>query len=244
MFQAGFLFTLVFLSLQALSQQRGFKPGLGKALIMFEAPEKIVRVNGELWKKDSLVDLAPGRYTVQAWAPKRRLYTDTLWVKENKVTICAKRLKYTKEYKSYKLNKLNVFILRSIPISATLAYSAFAYIEYQKKAQAIEPLLQDALAEKELYEQSVSINKMYEHLNNYNVAKGEYENQLNATNNYAKKAVLISSAGLVCSAGLYWLSKSLEQPKYTEIPLLSLNYLNMETDFKNTYALSVHLNIK
>lgn len=227
---------------------QNFEPGKGKALIYFYSKTKvIVRLDTMLLQQVTTpISLKEGKYVVRAWAPTKKLFIDTIQIRENKTTIVSKRLESSKEYKEYERQLATYRTQKNcskfIPFPLTLGYSGFVLWKYNQNKKNMNASFEKAQEAKVGYENSISILDINTYKETYNTEQSNYEEYRTNNNRLSKTATIIIPVALIGSTALYLLSKKLVKPTYTEVPLLSFNSLNISRE-NSTTSLGVVLNI-
>lgn len=240
------LHLLLLLSTGSFAQS--FEPSSGLAIIFFEADTKIiVKLDSTTIEqtKDPIL-LKEGKYVVKAWAPHKKLFVDTIIVKENKTSICVNHLRSTDEYihyknqlRSYKLKKCALFA--PLPLVAVFSGVTLSRINTNKKE--MERYTERAAVATAGYNSAVAVTNINVFKQEYELSRSQYNKRLHENNRLRTTACIVVPVGIVASAALFIITRKLVKPVYAETPLLSLNTIGIRKDYSSGYALSVGLTI-
>ena len=223
-----------------------FEPGKGKAVIYFEPSESvIIRLDTALLKQSKLpISLKPGTYVVRAWAPTKELFIDTIIVREHLTTIVSRRLKDAKAYTKYREQlssyRVKIALVDYVPISVTVVYSLCLAKSYRDNEKLMNQHLENARTAATNYSklQSGVTSDLFSQ--QYNSERSYYEAYRTKNNQIVKMASIVGSTQLVASALLFYLSRKIIGPgAYTEDRLLSLNTVNLKSDYPSTCSVGV-----
>jgi hypothetical protein len=226
-------------------------PGTGKAVIYFEPSTKvIVRLDSALLKQSKLpINLKEGRHIVRAWAPTKELFIDTIDIRASKTTLVARRLKNSEAYAKYKEElfayRFKKTVTAFVPLPLTLGYSIFLAGEYSNNKKLMNQHLVNATADAANYAKPGSASDLNTYKLEYDNERNNYESCRTKNNRIVVVGAVTVSAALVASAVLLYLSAKYVKPAvYTETPMLSLNSINLKSDYPATCSLSISWNIK
>jgi hypothetical protein len=223
----------------------------GHAVIYFEpANTVIVRLDTALYKQQKLpLVLKEGKYIIRAWAPTKELFTDTMVIHANKTTIVARHLKDSEGYRKYKDERYWYIVHKTattyLPIPFTLAYSIYLLDLYNSNKKIMNQHLQNANTDAANYAKPGSASVTDKYLQAYTIEKNNYETYRIKNNHIVAVAAISESAVVLTSAVLLYFSSKIVKPApYTETPLLSLNNLQIKSDYKSSCSLALVLTIK
>jgi hypothetical protein len=233
-----------------ITSAQNFELGKGKAVIYFESNTPvIVRLDTLLWKQTTnLVDLKEGKYILRAWAPTKKLYIDTITIFESKTTIVTTHLKNTDEYNTYRQKQSSYKFKRLLtgvfPFSLTMGYSAIVFSRYQQNKKLMNQHFESASIAANNYENATSSYDVAKSKQEYDDEKIRYSYYRTINNKIATRGTVTIGAALVATVGLFYIYKKIKKPTYTETPLLTLNSINVKSDYPTTCSIGCVWNIR
>lgn len=216
-------------------------------LYFFVSPENsIVRLDTSLYQqKKEIVSMPPGTYIVKIWAPKRKLLTDTLVVKEKGITFFRRKLSFTDEYKSYR-QKIFAYktlkgIMRYALIPATAIMALHSYSDYKNHSDNADYYLEQANNIRNGFSALLTIDQVNIARERFEYCSVNYDEEIESANKKMKQTQLIIGSGIILTSVLNYCTKFLHKPSYSETPLLS--DVSIGVNQFNAVCLSIHLNI-
>jgi hypothetical protein len=203
--------------------------GKGYLLIAVKPKDAIIRIDTALYQQTwKHIEIDSGHYVIQAWAPHKKLLTDTVYIKEKRGVVFRHRLENTEAYKDYLATKHLQNGLKFIPGVATICAGLIYLGAYQTHQNNADEYLEKANASKATYESMTDINDMQQVKEDFYKYKTLYEDALNKSEKIAKQASIVIPAGVILSGALFYYASKFMHPVYTETPLLSGLSVNYE----------------
>jgi hypothetical protein len=199
-------------------------------MIAVSPDNSIIRLDTALFRQTKSHFMADtGIYLIKAWAPGRKLLTDTIHVSGNGPVLYRKKLEKTNEYKAFKHENRKVirkvFLQRVLPGLVTAGSAAYFTIGYNKYKDDAQKHLDKCTELKSAYEGATGLAEVTEYRDGYLAEKERYDSAIKRANDLVKQATIILPVEIVTTGVLWYVSRKLQKPVFTETPLLSdLNF--------------------
>jgi len=190
------------------------------------------------------IELAPGNYTIEIWAPEYETHSETINIIANKKNIYKKTLtdltanfmQYQEELKSYNRKKLQIYT-GSVVFHTALA---FGIIDIRKVNQ-LKREEQVILNGQVLYQQSFTTNDLSQFKTEHNDLINEYNRQ---KKNLRTKRIIGGALACATIASTFVFAKKAKakRPTYSAENPLVLQSINLDSDTYQNVALSLKFN--
>jgi hypothetical protein len=208
----------------------------------------ILKVNGQTVSNHKEAEVPAGTCIIQAWAPEKKLYTDTVTIQEGQLFRYHKYLLPTPEFRRY--NRDVAWYQFDTGLYYTLKYGSFlvpvlyassAFPALVEKSNTAETYRQLALEQKKLYEESDTPEDIDNHRKLFHVYNREYrtayDRSIHRSKNLVKPAIITGSM-LAGALACFVLLKRPKRPVYTEIPKLTALEYTIDYQY-DTFALKL-----
>lgn len=189
----------------------------GKLVVAVAPSNSVVFLDSDKLNMDKIyLDVALGSHIIKTWAPKRKLYIDTINILANKTFIYSKKLKYSDEYLNYRRDLRHYYIRKFSPYAALFLYGSLYYSAHLAGNKYYE----SAINEKTLYDSSIGITTVNDHKGKFNNYKNIYGKLIITENALAIGTLVIAP---LCG---YFIWKSIKEtkPSFIEKQLLAASF--------------------